>query len=175
MSDKSKSREIGGWVFLGLVLISYGLVGLIESEVTIQAWRFFKNVMDQVLPVLGLVFILLFVANLLLDPKWIKQYLGTGTGLKGWVTSVFAGILSVGPIYVWYTVLSELQAKGMRTALIATFLYSRAVKLPLLPLMIHYFGATYTLVLSVYLILFAGINGLIVEKLVVRDRQLSKK
>ena len=171
MSDKSKSRGIGGWVFLGSVIVSYGLVGLIEPEATIQAWLFFKNVLGRVLPVLGLVFILLFIANLLLDPKWIKQYLGTGTGLKGWVASVFAGILSVGPIYVWYAVLSELQAKGMRTALVATFLYSRAVKLPLLPLMIYYFGTTYTLVLSLYLVLFAGFNGLVVEKLVVRDRE----
>ena len=171
MSDKSKSRGIGGWVFLGSVIVSYGLVGLIEPEATIQAWLFFKNVLGRVLPVLGLVFILLFIANLLLDPKWIKRYLGAGAGLKGWVASVFAGILSVGPIYVWYTVLSELQAKGMRTALVATFLYSRAVKLPLLPLMIYYFGTTYTLVLSLYLVLFAGFNGLVVEKLVVRDRE----
>ena len=169
MSDKSQSRGIGGWVFLGLVIISYGLVGLLEPGVTIQAWQLFKNVIGRVVPVLGLVFILLFIANLLLEPKWIKQYLGAGTGLKGWVASVFAGILSVGPIYVWYTVLGELQAKGMRTALIATFLYSRAVKLPLLPLMIHYFGFAYTLVLCLYLVLFAGINGLVVEKLLPKE------
>jgi hypothetical protein len=171
MSDKSKSRGIGGWVFLSLVVISYGLVGLIEPEVTFRAWQIFKNVMSRVIPVLGLVFLLLFIANLLLDPKWIKRYLGTGAGLNGWIASIFTGILSVGPIYVWYAVLGELKAKGMRTALIATFLYSRAVKLPLLPLMIYYFGTTYTLVLSLYLVLFAGFNGLVVEKLVVRDRQ----
>ncbi len=170
MSDKMKSRGIGGWIFLGLVIISYALVGLVEPEATIQAWLFFENVMNRVLPVLGLVFILLFVANLLLEPKWIKQYLGTGAGPKGWFASVIAGMLSIGPIYVWYTVLNELQAKGMRTALIATFLYSRAVKLPLLPLMIHYFGVVYTVVLCLYLVLFAGINGIVVEKLIVQKR-----
>lgn len=166
MSDKSKSRGFGGWIFLSLVVICYGLFGLMEAEATIQAWQLFKNVMGRVLPVLGLVFILLFIANLLLEPKWINQYLGTSAGLKGWVASVFAGILSVGPIYVWYTVLGELKAKGMRTALIATFLYGRAVKLPLLPLMIHYFGFVYTLVLCMYLVSFAAINGILVEKLV---------
>ena len=61
--------------------------------------------------------------------------------------------------------LSELKKKGMRTALIATFLYSRAVKLPLLPLMVHYFGAIYTLVLCLYLIIFSVVSGILVEKL----------
>jgi hypothetical protein len=53
--------------------------------------------------------------------------------------------------------------------LIATFLYSRAVKLPLLPLMIHYFGFTYTLVLCIYLVIFAVINGILVEKLLPQE------
>lgn len=170
MLEKRKRRGLGGWLFLTLVVVTYVLVGLVEPEATIQALSFFLHVMRQVLPVLGLVFILLFIANLLLEPKWIKRYLGTGAGIKGWIAAIFGGILSIGPIYVWYTVLSELQAKGMRTALIATFLYSRAVKLPLLPLMFHYFGIAYTLVLCMYLVLFAGINGILVEKLVAQKR-----
>ena len=71
----------------------------------------------------------------------------------------------MGPIYPWYAMLSELRQKGMRNALIAAFLYSRAVKLPLLPLMIHYFGVAYTLVLCLYLIVFSIISGIVVEKL----------
>ena len=172
MPEKRKRRGFGGWLFLALVVVSYGPIGLFQPEATIQAVSFFMHVMQQVLPVLGLVFILLFIANLLLEPKWIKRYLGTGAGPKGWVAAVIGGVLSIGPIYVWYAVLSELQAKGMRTALIATFLYSRAVKLPLLPLMIHYFGIAYTLVLCIYLVIFAGINGIVVEKLMPHRRDL---
>lgn len=165
MPEKNKRHGLGGWVFLALVLVAYGLLGLVKPELTMQSLTFFIRVMQQVFPVLGLVFILLFLTNLLLAPEWIKRYLGKGTGLKGWVATVTGGILAIGPIYVWYAVLSELQTKGMRTGLIATFLYSRAVKLPLLPLMIHYFGFTYTLVLCIYLVIFAVINGILVEKL----------
>jgi hypothetical protein len=71
----------------------------------------------------------------------------------------------MGPVYAWYAVMAELQQKGMRTALIATFLYSRAIKLPLLPLMIYYFGLSYTLVLCSYLLVFSVINGILVERL----------
>ncbi|NOQ91068.1 MAG: hypothetical protein GQ549_09010, partial [Gammaproteobacteria bacterium] len=80
--------------------------------------------------------------------------------------ATLGGMLSLGPIYPWYAMLGELQQKGMRNGLIAAFLYSRAVKLPLLPLIIHYFGVTYTLVLCLYLIGFSIISGIVVEKLI---------
>jgi uncharacterized membrane protein YraQ (UPF0718 family) len=63
-------------------------------------------------------------------------------------------------------VLAELRQKGMRDALAAAFLYSRAVKLPLLPLMIHYFGLVYTLILCLYLLVFSILNGIVVEKMI---------
>jgi len=44
-------------------------------------------------------------------------------------------------------------------------LYSRAVKLPLLPLLVHYFGLGYTMVLVLYLIGFSIIGGLLMERI----------
>ena len=116
-------------------------------------------------PILGLVFLLLFIANLLFTPLTVKRYLGKEAGFKGWIASVVAGVFSMGPIYAWYAALAELQQKGMRTAFVATFLYSRAVKIPLLPLMIFYFGPIYTIVLCLYLIVFSVINGILTERL----------
>ena len=165
MSDEQHKRGQGGWLFLALVLLAYGLLWLVNSDATTQALSFFTQVMGQVLPVLGLVFLLLFITNLMLKPKWIKRYLGKGSGIKGWLAAVISGILSMGPVYPWYTMLGELRQKGMRDALIVAFLYSRAVKPPLLPLMIYYFGMTYTLVLCFYLIGFSIISGIMIEKL----------
>lgn len=165
MSNEQVKNGRGGWLFLVLVLIGYGLFNWVNPEATVQAISFFTQIVIQVLPVLGLVFFLLFIANFMLEPKRIKRFLGRGSGIKGWIAAVLGGILSVGSIYVWYTMLSELRQKGMRTALTSAFLYSRAVKLPLLPLMIHYFGMAYTLVLCLYLICFAIISGILVEKM----------
>lgn len=69
--------------------------------------------------------------------------------MKGWIFSIVAGILSIGPIYVWYPLLSDLREKGMRTSFMGTFLYNCSVKLPLLPIMIYYFESIYTLILTV--------------------------
>jgi hypothetical protein len=76
-----------------------------------------------------------------------------------------AGILSTGPVYAWYAVLHDLRQKGMRASLVAAMLYSRAVKLPLLPLLVHYFGLGYTMVLALYLIGFSIIGGLLMERI----------
>ncbi len=51
----------------------------------------------------------------------------------------------------------------MRPALLATFLYARSIKLPWLPLMIHYFGLSYTVVFSFYIMLFSPLNGYLTE------------
>ena len=163
---KQKRSGLGGWLFLGIVLSGYGLSFLLIPESTTEAFSFFRRVMRQVLPVLGLVFLLLFISNLLLTPSRVKRYLGKEAGFKGWIASVVAGIFSLGPIYAWYTAFAELQQKGMRTAFVATFLYSRAVKIPLLPLMIYYFGVSYTIVLCLYLVAFSVINGILIERLI---------
>jgi phosphoenolpyruvate carboxylase len=57
----------------------------------------------------------------------------------------------------------------MRASLAAVFLYSRAIKLPLLPLMIQYFGTNYTLVLCLYLLGFSFVSGALMAKL--EDRE----
>ena len=154
-----------GWTFLAVVLIAYALTWAYNPDATMRALSFFTKVAGRLLPVLAWVFSLLVVINLVLEPKRIGIHLGKQSGIKGWGMAVIGGIVFLGPVYAWYTLLSELRQKGMREALIATFLCSRAIKLPLLPLMIHYFGVPYTLVLCCYLLVFAVINGLLVERL----------
>jgi len=143
----------------------YGLTAVVDSELALRALAGFTQLLDKVLPALALVFVLIFAINLLLDPQRVRKYLGKQSGIKGWLTAIVAGILSTGPVYAWYAVLRDLRQKGMRTSLVAVLLYSRAVKLPLLPLLVHYFGLNYTLVLVLYLIGFSVISGLIMEKI----------
>jgi uncharacterized membrane protein YraQ (UPF0718 family) len=58
-----------------------------------------------------------------------------------------------------------LKEKGMEDSLVAAFLYNRAVKIPLLPMMIYYFGWPFTLVLSSLMVLFSILNGVVVQRL----------
>ena len=79
--------------------------------------------------------------------------------------AIFGGIISTGPIYLWYPLLSDLKEKGMKDSFIAAFLYNRAVKIPLMPMMIFYFGIRFTVILTIYIVIFSMINGFCVEKL----------
>jgi uncharacterized membrane protein YraQ (UPF0718 family) len=71
----------------------------------------------------------------------------------------------MGSIYLWYPLLKELSEKGMKKGLIATFLYNRAVKIPLLPLMVYYFGWLFTLFLTLYMIIFSVFLGIIMDRI----------
>ena len=66
---------------------------------------------------------------------------------------------------MWYPLLNDLQKQGVKNGFIATFLYNRAVKIPLLPVMILYFELKYVILLTAVMVLISVIQGLVVEKI----------
>jgi len=164
--NKEKNKKIKvGHIFLIIVIAFYILLFLFNAEFVKQALAFFVDICCKIVPILALVFIFMLLSNLFLNTKKVVKYVGYKSGIKGWLISIAGGILSSGPIYVWYPLLGNLQKKGMKNSLIVTFLYNRAVKIPLIPVMIYYFGVLFTLVLTIYMIIFSILNGFIVEKL----------
>lgn len=162
MKAQKKSSKLS-YYFLLAVIIIYITAALIAPEIAASALRIFSNIFIQIAPVLVIVFFLLFLTDLLIKPEKVMKYLGKESGIIGWPVAIAGGIISSGPIYVWFPFLADLRKKGMRTALAATFLYNRAVKVPLLPLMIYYFGIAFTAVLTVYMIVFSIVIGILTE------------
>ena len=157
--EEKKTASKLSWWFLAVVLAVYVIVAIVEPAIVAKAVSVFSGIIMQIAPVLVLVFFLLFLVDIFIDPEKAAKYLGSKSGITGWLFAVAGGILSSGPIYVWFPFLAEMREKGMKTELAATFLYNRAVKLPLLPLMIFYFGLAFTVVLTVYMILFSVLAG----------------
>jgi len=89
--------------------------------------------------------------------------MGKESGTKGWVLAIITGILSHGPVYIWYPLLKDLREQGMRTGLVAVFLYNRAIKIPLLPVMIFYFGIEFTSILLIWMVGASVIEGKVIE------------
>ncbi len=163
---EKKQKTVAKFLFLGAVAALYAIFFLVDPEGTTSAFFFALTVLTKLWPVLIFVFFLMFVVNLLVKPSWVRRHVGHDSGAKGVWVALVGGIISMGPIYIWYTMLRDFQKKGMRPALIAVFLYSRGVKIPLLPLMAFYFGITYTVVLTMYMLVFAVLSGLCTEWLV---------
>lgn len=160
---KILKKITGNWIFLFMVLFLYMIVGFFNFPILEVAFWEFYSVFLSVLPTLALVFVLMLLSHLLFKPKKVSVLLGDNSGFKGWLISIIGGILSSGPIYMWYPLLADLKEAGMKDGLIATFLYNRAVKIPMLPLLIAYFSLPFTILLSFYMVVFSVANGFLVE------------
>lgn len=152
------------WIFCFSMIIIFIFVFLLAPNIGIEAWLYFVNLIKKIIPILFIVFILIFISNLVLQPKTIIKYLGANSGFKGWLIAIGGGILSSGPIYMWYPLLADLKKNGTRDGLLAAFIYNRAIKIPLMPMLIYYFNWPFVIILTFYMIIFSIINGLIVEK-----------
>ncbi|HPE62781.1 MAG TPA: hypothetical protein PLQ49_01585 [Methanothrix sp.] len=151
--------------FLILLAALYIGVAAADFDLFLRAVSVFASLLSSVLPILALVLVIMSLLNLAIQPGMAKRMLGEGSGLKGWTFALVGGVLSSGPIYVWYPLIADLREGGMRASLVAAFLYARAIKVPMIPLLIYYFGWNFTLIFTLYLLIFSVLNGLIVERL----------
>lgn len=170
MQGKIKKVISSNLIFFLVVLIGAFVIYIINPTLAEEAFSQFFSLLKKIGPILLFVFALVFAFNLFINPKVIAKYMGSEKGFSGWLISIAAGIMSMGNIYIWYPLLADLREKGMKDSLIVTFLYNRSIKLPLVPFIIHYFGLPFMIILTVYIVIFSIINGLLVDKLITFKR-----
>ncbi len=156
--------KFNGLYLLALVLLGYVLLYMYHPDKTSEALSKSLSTMLHLLPVFLAVIILMGVFTALMSEKRVAKLLGRQSGIKGWAIAIVGGILSHGSSFIWYQMLANLREQNVRDGLLVTFLYTRAIKLPWLPLMISYFGYVFTVLLMFYIIIGALIQGMIVEK-----------
>jgi uncharacterized membrane protein YraQ (UPF0718 family) len=165
---KKGKKSYAGFYFLLIVVIFYVLVGVFRAELVLPSLEFSLNIAKSILPVFILVFVFMAGINYFVSPKAVARHLGKESGIRRWIFAVAGGILSTGPIYMWYPMLRDFKDKGVNYGFVATFLYNRAIKLPLLPVIIFYFGLEFTVVLTVLMVIFSIIQGVLIEKILER-------
>jgi uncharacterized membrane protein YraQ (UPF0718 family) len=158
----TSEKSYAGWYFLAICVALYSIAFIIKPETGLPVIKFFFNVIIKVLPVFVLIFALLVAVDYFVKPKRLLKYFGKESGLKVYSLSLLGGIISTGPIYMWYPLMNDLQKKGISNCFLATFLYGRAIKPALMPLMILYFGWIYTIVLTVVMAVTAILQGMLI-------------
>lgn len=148
-----------------IVGVIYVVATIFNTTKVISALNQFVTIILKIIPVFLLVFLLMALTHYFVKPKTLVIYMGKNSGIKGWIIAIITGIISTGPIYMWYPLLNDLQKQGVRDGLISAFLYSRAIKIPLLPLLIIYFGLIYSIVLITVIIFISVFQGIITEKI----------
>lgn len=153
--QQSITRRIfsGVALFLIIMLVLYGILFVIMPDKALLALKSSANIFLNMLIPLSMVFVLMLLINLFVKPARVVKFLGKGSGIKGIILSAAVGIISTGPIYAWYPLLKDLREKGAGDSSIAIFLYNRAVKPFLLPVMVAYFGWLYVVVLTILTVL----------------------
>ncbi|MGM5484514.1 MAG: hypothetical protein ACQEP1_01430 [Nanobdellota archaeon] len=145
--------------FLLAVIALYIVVAFFVPGKILASLKSSVNIFSRVLPALLVVAVLMYLFS---EVKGVRKFL-TRKGPLSWFFYSFAGILSAGPIYMWYPLLAELKEEGVKTSKLVVFMYNRAIKLPLLPVMISYFGLRYVLLLMLLMFVFSFINGKMYE------------
>ena len=158
---QDKPFAFRGKYLLLFVIIFYSVFFLLNSQSAWIALQKSFTVLIKILPIFAGVILFTALLNFFLKPKQIARHLGHESGFKGWLWALAAGVISHGPMYAWYPLLEELRSHGMRDALIVVFFASRTIKIPLLPMMIDYFGLTFTVVLSFYILVGALVQGML--------------
>jgi len=161
--DKLKSLS-GSWYFLGIIILTYILISIFSQEIYLKSLDFFTQIIYKIIPIFILVFVLMTLSNYFITPKFIMKHL-RDKGIKKWFFIIIGGILSSGPIYMWYPLLADLKHRGLSYGLIACFLYNRAIKIPLLPLAIIYFSWQYIFILTIVMIFMSVIQGILINKI----------
>ena len=147
------------FLFPIVILIIYAVLFVIAPSKVGLAIKSSGTVFLSMIVPLSLVFVIMLLINLFLKPAAVAKFLGKGSGVKGVALSVAAGIISTGPIYAWYPLLKDLKEKGAGDSSIAIFLYNRAAKPFLLPVMVTYFGWLYVVTLIILTILASVVVG----------------
>ncbi len=165
-----KKLEFKGLKFLGFVVALFILVSIFDFENISKIMDKVSIMLYKLVPIFALVITLTALINYFLKPKKIMKYFGKSSGVKGIFYTLVGGIISHGPMYAWYPMLDDMRKHGLKFGLIASFMYARAVKLPLLPFMAGLFGLPFTIIVNIYILIFAVLQGKIIDILIKEEK-----
>ena len=151
--------QFKGSKFLFIVIGIYIILSFIDFSGAINSFVNTLSVLSDIWPLFLFIILLTTAINYFLKPKHIIKHLGKDSGKKGIIYALLGGIISHGPMYAWYGLLNDLRQNGAKEELLIIFLYARAIKIPMIPFSIAVFGTPFTIAISIYILLFAILQG----------------
>ena len=173
MGDRIKKIH-GGMIFMLFVVFIYGVSYLTEPEFVKSAFGNFLVSFSKVLPILLLVYLMMFLSFIFVKPEMVKRQLGSDSGIRGWCYAMLGSIIISGPSYVLFPLLGELQKEGMKYSLIAVFMNNRNVQLAYLPVIAYYFGWRFSFVFAAYVLVFSLLTGMLIGRLMQEKKTLGR-
>ena len=165
--NKTKIKKSNGkWYFLVIVLVLLLSIFLVDPDKIQPILGLYTKTLLQIAPIFVLVYVIMLLTNYFVNNDALQKHLGEDAGFKAWLIAIVSGMLSMGPVYMWYPLMHDLQAKGVKDKFIATFLYNRGIKLQWLPMLILYFGLKYSLIVLLVMTILSIPQGILTEKMI---------
>lgn len=164
MKKANKKESKFSYYFLLFVISLYLILALFDTQNVMSSLQKSSVIFFTILPIVIAVLLITALMNHFIHPKTISKHIGQNSGIKGWFFSIGAGVMSHGSTFIWYPLFQELREHGARDALVITFFFTRTIKLPWLPMMISYFGVSFTIIFTFYILVAALMQGLVYEK-----------
>lgn len=152
--------------FLGLILVSYLVLGAILPRKAEAALSSTWHTISSVAIIIVSVFVLIGLVQVWLKEESVAKKLGAGSGIKAILISALFGSFLVGPLFAVFPLLKSLLKRGARVGVIVAMLTTWAVKVPMLPLEIKFLGLNFALLRVALVLLLAIPISLLIEKIV---------
>jgi uncharacterized membrane protein YraQ (UPF0718 family) len=162
------NTKFQGVKFLIFVIALFIILFFIDENQTLKSIHLFIKNTLSVMPIFILVIILTAIFNYYFPKQKIAKLLEHQSKWRTYLASLIAGIISHGPIFVWFPLLKNLKEKGLPDGALVTFIYGRSIKLTLLPIMIGFFGLLFTVIFICYIAFAAVIQGLLYQFIVAK-------
>lgn len=157
------------WRFFIAVILLYLIILIYNYQLFFNSVAYCGAILGGVLQAFIIVFILMVLSDYFITPQFITKYLDKNILVK-WSMVIIGGIISSGPIYMWYPLLGDLRGRVLNNGMIACFLYNRAIKIPLLPMALIYFSWRYLLILGIVMILASIFQGILINNFLRSDK-----
>ncbi len=147
-----------------LVGIAYIILFIVYPERTFLAFKHGSLLFLKMLPVFICVVLFSSFISLFLSPKTIEKYMGRQSGLKGTLLAALIGTVIVGPLWILFPLFASLLKKGARISVVGAMIGAFAVKTPWIPYAAGFLGWPFIIITVVLTIVYAVIEGLVMEK-----------
>ncbi len=104
MTNSILKKIDGKWFFLCATGVLYLVVFFINPDLGLAMLEKVFTIFRQTLPVFVSVFILMVLTRMFFHTQRELKTVGDRSGFRGWFIAVIGGIISAGPIYMWYPV-----------------------------------------------------------------------
>lgn len=165
--NKGRSKLYYGFIFLWFITLLFLYIYYFVTNYSI-----FKKIIVElsklifeVFKVLVFIYLFMVIFDYYFKEEKLKKLVSKLKGLKGLIITAFLGIISSGPLYVWFPFLKNLTQKGVDYKYVVIFLYNRAIKLPLIPVMFLVYDLKFILILFTLMIISSFIIGFLTEEL----------